>query len=208
MRARGLDKVAGAFGLGYVGSALTGHERQRGRLAVPYVRPAGGTDAVATVRFRCIRDACVKHDGRFRFPGPEKHEGHSKYDSQPGDPHRIFNTWALVRRSNHIALCEGEMDAMAMQAAGVPAIGIQGVSAWKPFFVPALRGFESVFLMADDDEPGLKFADKLAAQLPNAKVIVLGGGHDVNGYLHARGEAALRARLGLREDTPTQGSGQ
>src|SRR5690606_39322749 len=60
---------------------------------------AGGPHMVATVRFRCIRDECVKDsDGQYFFLKGEKeqHQEHGKYQSLPGDRPRLYNTGALI----------------------------------------------------------------------------------------------------------------
>ncbi|MFD8594572.1 toprim domain-containing protein [Kitasatospora sp. NPDC059646] len=197
MTARGLGPAAARFGVGYVGSALIGHERMAGMLAIPYQRPAGGEHGVATVRYRCIRDECVMDDNGFYFAPTrkERHEKHGKYQSLPGDHPRLYNTAALIRQSPHIVLTEGEFDAQASELAGVPAVGTQGTGAWKPHFAPAFVGYERVFILADPDDAGLKAADKRAAQMPNASVICLG--EDVNSFIHTNGVDEYRERLGL-----------
>ncbi|MFF9653059.1 toprim domain-containing protein [Streptomyces sp. NPDC014622] len=199
MKARGLADVADKFTLGYVGSALTGHEQRTGSLVLPYLRPAGGPHGVATIRFRCIADECVRDDsGAYLAPNrKEKHRGHGKYLTLPGDMPRMFHTKALISSSSFIVITEGEFDAMVWELVGVPAIGYQGTSSWRDHFLPPLLGFETVYIIADGDNPGLEAAEKLAASLPNAKVIVLGDGHDSNSFLHEFGAAALRERIGL-----------
>ncbi|MFF9481413.1 toprim domain-containing protein [Streptomyces sp. NPDC014733] len=185
IRRRGLGSVAEKFGLGFAGSARTGHERMGGRLAIPYLRPAGGEYAVATLRFRCIEDHdCKSHGG-------------NKYKSLPADPPRLFNTQALIVPSPYVAICEGEIDAMTLEAAGVPAVGIPGVGAWRDHWDPAFAGYEVVYVVADGDEPGVKFADTLAERLTNAKVILLGDNHDSNSFMQEYGPDALRGKLGL-----------
>ncbi|QUI35720.1 toprim domain-containing protein [Streptomyces alfalfae] len=185
VRDRALGAVAEKFALGFVGSGRTGHERLEGRLAIPYLRPAGGEHAVATLRFRCIEG----HDCKVH--------GGNKYKSLPGDPPRLFNTQALIGPSPYVAICEGEIDAMSLEAAGIPAVGVPGVGGWRDHFDPAFVGYETVFVIADGDEPGIAFADKLAERLPNAKVILLGDGHDANSFMQAEGPEALRGKLGL-----------
>ncbi|MFD8088952.1 topoisomerase [Streptomyces malaysiensis] len=199
MSARGLAPVAAKFGVGYVGSARTGDERLAGMLVIPYFRPAGGEHAVATIRYRCIADECVKdEDGNYLAPTQkERHVGHGKYKSLPGDHPRLYNTAALIRPTPYIALSEGEFDSQASELAGVPCAGTQGTSAWRGHFDPAFIGFEAVFIIADDDEPGIQAADKRAAEMPNGKVIVLGGGHDINSFVHTQGVDEYRKRLGL-----------
>jgi hypothetical protein len=199
IKARGLESVADRFTLGWVGSALTGHEQRSGSLVIPYLRPAGGPHAVATIRFRCIADECVRDEaGDYLAPArKENHRGHGKYLTLPGDMPRMFNTKALITGSRNIVITEGEFDAMAWESVGVPAIAYQGTSSWRDHFLPALMGFESVYIIADGDKPGLEAAEKLAASLLNAKVIVLGDGHDSNSFLHEYGALALRERIGL-----------
>jgi DNA primase len=197
--ARGLGEVAERFGLGFVGSALTGHEQKAGSLVLPYLRPAKGPHGVATLRFRCIADKCVRDEGgNYLAPTrKENHPGHGKYLSLPGDQPRLFNTKALITDSPYIVITEGEFDAMVWESVGVPAIAYQGTSTWRDHFLPALLGFGVIYIIADDDKSGIEAAEKLAASLPNAKVIVLGDGHDSNSYLHENGAAALRERIGL-----------
>ncbi|MFF3416842.1 toprim domain-containing protein [Streptomyces sp. NPDC002698] len=203
LKARGLGEVADQFGLGYVGSALTGHEQRRGMLAIPYLRPAGGANGAATIRFRCIADECVK-DENGNFLAPTRKEDHSshkkwfgKYWGLPGDVSRLFNTRALITSESFVVITEGEFDAMAWESVGVPAIAYQGTGAWKEHFLPPLLGFETVYIIADGDEPGIKAAEALAALLPNAKVIILEDGHDSNSFMHEHGPKALRERIGL-----------
>lgn len=200
MTARGLGEVAPRLKIGYVGSAITGHERQTGWLAIPYLRPAGGEHGVATIRFRCIADECVRdEDGEFLAPlRKENHEGHGKYKSLPGDHPRLYNTAALIQPSPYIALSEGEFDSAASLVAEVPCVGTQGTSAWRGHFDPAFYGYEVVFIIADNDGPGIDAAEKRAAQMPNGKVIVLGeAGTDINSFIYVNGAEAYRKRLGL-----------
>lgn len=199
VKARGLGDVADRFTLGYVGSALTGHEPRTGSLVLPYLRPGGGEHAVATIRFRCIADECVRDEaGEYLAPTrKENHRGHGKYLTIPGDMPRLFNTRALITTAPFIVITEGEFDAMVWESVGAPAIAYQGTSSWRDHFIPPLLGFGTVYIIADGDKPGIEAAEKLAASLLNAKVIILGDGHDSNSFLHEYGAAALRERIGL-----------
>ncbi|MFJ8930619.1 topoisomerase [Streptomyces sp. NPDC102364] len=197
--ARGLGAVANQFGLGYVDSALPGHERYAGYLALPYLRPAGGEDGVATVRFRCVADQCVKApDGSYLFQRDEKerHEGHGKFMSLPADPPRLYNTGSLIEPSAVLVVVEGEFDTQSWAVAGVPAVGAPGTGTWRDYWTPALLGYETVFLIAED-EPGLVFMDQLAADIPNGKVIKMTDNRDSNSVLLNSGPEALKKRIGL-----------
>jgi len=199
VKARGLDDAATAFGLGYVASAIPGHERYRGYLTIPYLRPAGGEDGVATVRFRCVAEGCVKDsDGSYFFEKQEKerHEGHGKYQTLPGDPPRLFNTAALIRPSDLLVVVEGEFDAMTWEAAGVPATGAPGTGSWRDYWTPAFLGYGTVYLVSEDTA-GFKFMESLAAEIPNSKILEMQGNLDSNATYLLEGPEALRKRIGL-----------
>ncbi|MGW0087830.1 topoisomerase [Streptomyces sp. NPDC003328] len=199
VKARGLADVANGFGLGHVGSAIPGHERFTGFLSIPYLRPAGGEDSVATVRFRCVADKCVKDaDGRYFFEKQQKehHEGHGKYQTLPGDPPRMFNTSALIEPSPHLVVVEGEFDTMTWKAADVPAIGAPGTGTWRDYWSPALLGYQTVFLISEDPA-GFKFMESLAAEMPNSKIIEMTGNLDSNATYLLEGPKGLRERIGL-----------
>ncbi|MEV7589703.1 toprim domain-containing protein [Streptomyces sp. NPDC089922] len=181
LKSRGLSgDSAASFRLGYVESPLPGHEVARGMLAVPYLTRAG----VVSVRFRRLGDG----------DGP-------KYRSVPGDPPRIYNANALLVPSDYIAICEGEFDAIAATLAGVPAIGIGGVSAWKSYFARCFKGYKAVYILADADDKGqgMEFAEKVAEQITNARICPMPAGHDVNSFVLAHGPEALLELLEIKK---------
>ncbi len=174
---RGLSGVsAQSFRLGYVASPLPGHERYTGMLAIPYLTRTG----VTTMRFRRIGEG----------EGP-------KYQSVPGDEPRIFNPAALYRHDNNICICEGEFDTITAHQSGLNAIGIAGVSAFRSYFARVFAGYDSVYILADSDDKGQghEFADKLASQISNAKIIPMPNGHDVNSFVIENGPLALREKV-------------
>lgn len=197
--ARGLGELAGTLGLGYVDSAIPGHEWYAGHLAIPYLRPAGGADGVATVRYRCIADECVKGtDGQYLFLTGEKerhdHKG-GKYLSAPGDSPRLYNTSALIEPSPVMVVVEGEFDALSWEIAGLPAVGVPGTGTWRDYWTPAFLGYETVYLIAEDG-PGVTFMKDLATSLPNSRVIEMTDERDSNSVLLALGPHELRKRIG------------
>ncbi len=174
---RGLspDSVT-SFRLGLVSNPLPGHEQYRGKLVIPYLTPSG----VTTVRFRRLGDG----------------EG-AKYLSVPGDEPRIFNPAALTTESHGIAICEGEFDAITAHQCGVPSIGIAGVSGWRSYFRRCFKGYRNIYILADNDDKGqgLEFADKVSAQLDNAKTILMPNGMDVNSFVLSAGPQALMDKI-------------
>ena len=183
LASRGLEgPEVNRFKLGFVEDPLPGHEMHRGSLAIPYLRWSQEYGwSVVSIRFRCIKD--------------HEHVGHGKYMTPAGDRPRLYNTLALLRQEPTIAITEGELDAISAQVAGVPAVGVPGAEAWQPHFREPFLGYETVFVLADGDEPGLRFANTVAKTLPNAMVIPCPDGEDVNSLVHKHGPEALKERM-------------
>lgn len=183
LRERGLlhDELAeltGRFRLGYVGSPLQGFEKYQGMLAIPYLRwhPRHEWGCVS-IRFRRLGD-----------DGP-------KYRTMPGDRPRLYNTPALNLPVREVGITEGEMDAIAATACGLPSIGVPGAQAWRPHFAELFRGYRTVYVFTDGDEPGDQFGETVAKTLPNSKIIPAPAGEDLNSILIAGGPEAVRERF-------------
>jgi hypothetical protein len=167
------------FMLGYVEDPLPGHEMYRGMLAIPYLRWSQEYGwAVVSIRYRRIAEATG-----------------GKYLTQAGDRPRLFNTLALLYNSSKIAITEGEIDAITAQVCGIPTVGVPGAQAWRSHFREPFLGYREVFIFADGDEPGLNFANTVAATLLNAKVIPMPPGEDVNSLVISQSKQALLGRL-------------
>lgn len=176
------------FLLGYVDDPLPGHEDYRGFLVIPYLRTgADGRLGVVSLRFRCGTTDC-------------DHSGHGKYLTLPGDRPRLYNTADLLTPSRFVLLTEGELDAIAAHRIGLPAVGVPGSTAWRPWFREPFLGYESVYFPADGDKAGRKFAAATAKHLPNAKIIYLPDGEDVNSLIASEGAEAFKERLGIATD--------
>lgn len=160
------------FRLGYVANPLPGHERYKGMLSIPYLTPSG----VTSLRFRRLADG----------EGP-------KYLSVPGDEPRVFNTAALLKAGSTITICEGEIDAITADQAGIPAVGFAGVAAWRGHFARCFKGYATVYVLADADDKGqgYEFAEKIAGQVDNVRIVTMPAGHDVNSYVMESGPQAL-----------------
>lgn len=177
------DKMA-EFRLGYVEDPLPGHEMHRGSLAIPYLRWSREYGwAVVSIRFRCIED----HNCKVLK--------HGKYMTLAGDRPRLFNTFALLKQSPVIAITEGEIDAITADICGIPAVGVPGAQSWQEYFKEPFFGYRDVFVFADGDEPGMEFATTVAKTLPNAKIIPMPEGEDVNSLVINQGRKALMERI-------------
>ncbi|WKW87272.1 DNA primase [Mycobacterium phage Chargerpower] len=166
------------FGLGFVDDPLPGHELYRGCLAIPYLRWSSWRGwSAASIRFRRLDD------------------GKPKYMTLPGDKPRLFNTNALTNYSRDMAITEGEIDAVTAEMVGIPTVGVPGAQMWKPHFRELFLGYRNVNILADGDEPGLEFAKAVAKTLPNARIIPMPDGEDVNSLVMKQGKDALLERI-------------
>lgn len=177
LETRGLGPSAAAtFRLGVVRRPLPGHEAYRGRLAIPYLTPAG----VVNVRFRCA----------------EAHEceGHAKYLSAEGAGTNLYNVLDLKKDEPFICIAEGEIDTMSLSLAGLPAVGVPGVDTWQKHFSRCLEDFEVIYAFGDGDKAGSKFSNFLARET-RARPIRMPAGKDCNDIYREQGAEGLRALI-------------
>lgn len=166
------------YGLGYVEEPLPGHEMYRGCMSIPYMRWSPWRKwSVAAIRYRRLDDQ------------------KPKYLTMPGDKPRLYNTVALTKYSRDMAITEGELDAVTAELVGIPAVGVPGAQMWKKHFRELFLGYRNVNILADGDEAGLDFARSVAKTLPNARIIPMSDGMDVNSLVAMRGSEALLERL-------------
>ena len=172
---RGLNlRDAQTVRLGYVEQPLTGHEQFAGRLAIPYITPAGVVDI------------------RFRAVGPQE----PKYMGMPGVQTRLYNVNALLTAENYIAVCEGEIDAITLNyKCGIPAIGVPGANSWKRHYTRLLQDFEHVYVFADGDQPGMDFAKKLAQEIQGVTIVSMPETQDVNSMYLSNGSTYFKEKL-------------
>jgi len=168
-------------GFGQVSTALNGHEYLLGRLVIPYIGPKGN---IYNLRFRCMEHEDCKAEGC-----------NSKYMSLPGFPSRVYNVRALVSADDSIHVTEGELDAVTLGACGLSAVGIPGVENMPAHFPRMIAGFGSVTDWVDGDEAGRKFAGAFSKAVPNARVLTMMAGMDVNSVYVRDGKAGILALL-------------
>ncbi|MEU8086367.1 toprim domain-containing protein [Micromonospora sp. NPDC049101] len=217
LKSRALSGASGqSFRLGYVANPLPGHEQYTGMLCVPYITRSG----VVTLRFRALPDPNPEHDPS----DPESAEYlpimGPKYKSVPGEMPRLYNTPDLDRREPFVCITEGEFDAMIAHQAGLPAVAIPGVNGWSDWWGRCFKGYEAVYILSDNDplkkkvncrpcadeglqeckghNVGAESAEKLAAKITNARVVMMPPGHDVNSFVKAEGPDALVAKIGVK----------
>jgi hypothetical protein len=173
---RGISKESlEDFRLGYVASPSTGDERFEGHIAIPYLTVSG----VVTMRFRRV------------IGEGSKYNGHSGAMAWP------YNVGALLTEGP-IFVCEGELDAIIATQCGLPAIAFPGANSWKRVYSRMLR-FREVYVLADGDAAGRKFAESIARDVQGTKIAEMPPGEDVNSVFLRDGEMGLREWAGLIE---------
>ena len=179
---RGISEtVAAQFQLGTVTDPMNGHEMYKGWISIPYITATG---------------MCVG----FKFRRTD--EGKPKYGSPTGQKAHLYNVCDITHMSPYVVVCEGELDAVITSGVlGIPAVGVPGVQAWKPHFPKLFGGYETVFVVGDNDikedgsNPGAEFSKRVANEVMNSTIVTLPPGMDINDYYLAHGADATRALL-------------
>lgn len=185
LRSRGISvEWAGMFRLGVVREPLVGHERYRGRIAIPYITPAG----IVNFSFRCPINGC---DG---CKTKVEDGGHPKYLAPVAD-RTLYNVRDLDTKGQAIHVTEGELDALTLSMCGLPAVAAPGVKAWKPWFTICLQDFAEVYAWGDGDKAGREFSYFLEKEL-RARRVAVPRGEDCNGIYLTTGAEGLRRLAG------------
>jgi DNA primase len=169
-------------GLGVVTEPLTGHERWRGWICIPYLTRAG----VAALKFR---------------RPPTMADG-QRYDQPAGQVTGLYNVNDFHKPSPFICVTEGELDAVvASHVVGLPTVGVPGVSAWKSHYPRCFDGYGRVYVLADADnredgrDPGLELSQRICETVVQAVHVSLPRGLDVSDLVAQRGANALLALI-------------
>lgn len=162
------------FHLGVVVDPLPGHEQFTNRLAIPYVTPSGVVD----IRFRAM------------------HGEEPKYMGMAGAQTTMFNTQACFVAQKYICVTEGEFDCVIMSVKTEhPTIGIPGANNWKPHYSRILDDFDMVIILTDGDKAGTEFGKKIIRELPNAAMVPMPDGEDVNSTFIKQGKDWIDERI-------------
>jgi DNA primase len=175
------EEVAARFELGTVSEPMNGHEMHEGWISIPYIT---------------AMDNCVGY--KFRRLDDVK----PKYGSPTGQKAHLYNVSDTLILGPHLVVCEGELDTVITSGVlGIPAVGVPGVQAWKPHFSKLMMGYDTVFIVGDNDikedgsNPGMEFSKRVASEVLNSQIVSLPPGMDINDYYLAHGAEATRALL-------------
>ena len=183
LEGRGISRdVAEQFMLGTITDPHPGHEMHEGWLSIPYITALG----------HCVG---------FKFRRLD--DGKPKYGSPLGQKAHLYNVTDVLMDSGIIVVCEGELDAIVLSGiCNIPAVGVPGVTAWKPHFARLFTGFDTVYIVGDNDvkedgsNPGAEFARRVAGELTNGQIVQLPPGMDINDLYLAEGPDALNNLVG------------
>lgn len=187
LSARGISPEAAATArLGWTSDPIPGHEQYQSMLAIPYWTKSG----VSAMKFRHVED---------RASGP-------RYLNQQGSTPGMYNAHAAVTSGHpYVAICEGELDCViAHYVCGVNAVAIAGVNNWKKHHPRVLKGFRSIYVLADNDDrednPGQNvLAGTIIGDIPRARNVLLPRGSDVTDHVLAHGKESIAALLGITD---------
>jgi DNA primase len=156
-----------------------------GRLVIPYLSPAGPWH----LKYRCI----TGHDC--------KTEGHGKYGYDPGSEQHLFNAQTLLD-AERVVVTEGELDAIAVEQAGMNAVAYPGAETWAKckHWRWCFDSVVEIVVVADGDQPGRKAAGAVCDSLrlsahADVRVVVLPDGHDSNSFINEYGDLAYLEEL-------------
>ena len=180
---RGISRdVAESFMLGTITDPHNGHEMHEGWLSIPYITALG----------HCVG---------FKFRRLD--DGKPKYGSPLGQKSHLYNVTDVLVDSGIIVVCEGELDAVVLSGlCNIPAVGVPGVTAWKPHFARLFTGFDRVYIIGDNDvkedgsNPGAEFARRVSSELINGQIVQLPPGMDINELYLAEGPDAISNLVG------------
>ena len=180
--ARGISEVTAArFQIGTITEPINGHEMYEGWISIPYLTASG---------------SCVG----FKFRRLD--EGKPKYGSPTGQKAHLYNVSDVTIMKPYIVVCEGELDTVIVSGVlGIPAVGVPGVAAWKPHFPKLFGGYETVYVVGDNDvkedgsNPGAEFSKRVANEVMNSTIVTLPPNMDINDYYLVHGASATRKLL-------------
>ena len=183
LEGRGISEdVARQFMLGTITVPANGHEMHEGWLSIPYI----------TVMGHCVG---------FKFRRLD--DGKPKYGSPLGQKSHLYNVVDVTLDVGSIVVCEGELDTVVLSGmCNIPAVGVPGVTAWKPHFARLFNGFDTVYIVGDNDvkedgsNPGAEFSRRVASELTNGQIVQLPPGMDINEFYLAEGPDAINKLLG------------
>lgn len=147
-----------------------------------------------------IRDHKLNRAGVVRYlPG-----GDPKSRALPGSKRLLFPAPEVVGRRRPLFVVEGEPDAVSVWSCGHQAVAVPGTGSWRQDWAMRFLG-RQVIVLADCDSQGRELAERVARDIPKAKMVDLepgrSDGYDVGDMLleameHGNGHRQMHDLLG------------
>lgn len=107
-----------------------------------------------------------------RLP-PGKEDSGPKYLYPAGAKAALFGI-EFLKDTDQIIICEGELDALTLRSLGIPAVtSTGGAGTFEDSWTELFSKIEKVYIVYDNDPPGMKGALKVAGMIPQAKIAYL-----------------------------------
>jgi archaellum biogenesis ATPase FlaH len=111
---------------------------------------------------------------------------------------------AGTKSDRPVFVVEGESDCHAAWHHDVLAVGVPGANIWKPEWSQYLKG-RPVFIWQEPDAAGEQFVQRIAADLPDAEVIIANGTKDL-ADLHKKDDKGFRDALKILMESAHPGN--
>lgn len=115
------------------------------------------------------------------------------------------DTWPLLARisveASGLFVCEGETDTMRLAGSSLPerfssdVMCAPGTNSFQDVWLPFLRQYETVIVMADGDSAGLDLPNKIASLVPGTRCAQMPQGDDVCSFLMRNSDEDLAAMI-------------
>lgn len=151
---RGILETAVGNGLGEVKTDDPEWVRYNGMISIPYYNGSGD---VVSLRFRAMGE-----------------DAKPKYLQPPGSDILPYNLPAILKDTETIVLCEGEIDCLTLVSLGINAIGLPGANSWRTPYRRLLEGFPRIIVWGDPDDAGRAFNESITKSIRRAVPAYMG----------------------------------
>ncbi len=86
----------------------------------------------------------------------------------------LYGIENLNKNLSQIIICEGELDRLLLESKGFPAVtSIGGAGTFRKEWADEIKKISKIYICFDNDEAGMKGAERIAKLIPHARVITL-----------------------------------
>lgn len=123
-----------------------------------------------------------------------------KYWYTPNASTELYGWENITKPKAFLIICEGELDRLTLESNDIPAItGTSGAITFKPEWIEAIGNIPSeIFVCFDNDDAGIKGAERIAERIPHAKIVQIPkaeGVKDITEYVVTQGIESFKGLL-------------